>query len=113
MARRGMFRVPLRSRRSPMKMTYRALAAVTLLVAPALSAQAPAAPPKPGPEVQKLAYFAGRWSEVADMKASPMGPGGKATVSSSCEWFSGGFFLVCRSDGTNPEIGRASCRERV
>ena len=85
-----------------MRIAYRTLAAVTLLVAPALVAQAPAAPPKPGPEVQKLAYFAGRWNEVVDMKPSPMGPGGRMTVSSSCEWFSGGFFLVCRSDGTGP-----------
>lgn len=87
-----------------MRITYCSLAAAAaaLLAAPALVAQAPPAPPKPAPEVQKLAYFAGRWSEVVDMKASPMGPGGRMTVSSSCEWFSGGFFLVCRSDGTGP-----------
>ncbi len=88
-----------------MRIAYRTLAAAVtaaLLAAPALSAQAPQAPPKPGPEVQKLAYFAGRWNEVVDMKPSPMGPGGRMTVSSSCEWFSGGFFLVCRSDGTGP-----------
>ncbi len=85
-----------------MRIAYRTLAAVTLLVAPALRAQAPQAPPKPGPEVQKLAYFAGRWNETADMKPSPMGPGGKMTVASSCEWFSGGFYLVCRGDGTSP-----------
>ena len=88
-----------------MRIAYRTLAAAVtaaLLAAPALVAQAPQAPPKPGPEVQKLAYFAGRWNEVVDMKPSPMGPGGRMTVSSSCEWFSGGFFLVCRSDGTGP-----------
>ena len=85
-----------------MRIAYRTLAAVTLLAAPALRAQAPQAPPKPGPEVQKLAYFAGRWNETADMKPSPMGPGGKMTVASTCEWFSGGFYLVCRGDGTGP-----------
>ncbi len=78
------------------------LYALALITAPALvSAQAPQAP-KPGPEQQKLAYFAGRWSETADMKPGPMGPGGKMTVSSSCEWFEGGFYLVCRSNGHSP-----------
>jgi uncharacterized protein DUF1579 len=78
-----------------------AAAAVALLASPTLHGQAPAAP-KPGPEHQKLAYFAGRWNEVGDMKPGPMGPGGKMTATSSCEWFSGGFFLVCRGDGTGP-----------
>ena len=85
-----------------MRITYCSLAAAALLAAPTLRAQAPAAPPKPAPEVQKLAYFAGRWNETADMKASPMGPGGKMTVASSCEWFPGGFYVVCRGDGTGP-----------
>lgn len=31
-----------------------------------------------------------------------MGPGGKITNTETCEWFAGGFNLVCRSDGTNP-----------
>ena len=78
------------------------LVALALITAPALlSAQAPQAP-KPGPEHQKLAYFAGRWSETADMKPGPMGPGGTMTGTSSCEWFQGGFYLVCRSNGRSP-----------
>jgi len=78
------------------------LAPLTLLLAPALlSAQAPAQP-KPGPEHQKLAVFVGRWTETGDMKASPMGPAGKMTSTANCEWFSGGFYLVCRSTGTSP-----------
>src|SRR3989449_11201669 len=78
-----------------MAIAYRSLAAVvTLLAAPVLRAQTPAAAPKPGPEHQKLAYFLGRWSETVDMKPGPMGPGGKMTATSTCEWFSGGFYLV-------------------
>ena len=74
------------------------------LVAPALlSAQAAPQAPKPGPEVQKLAVFAGNWTEAAEMKPSPMGPGGKMNATSTCEWFSGGFYLVCRSNGTTPQ----------
>ena len=83
-----------------MRIVYRSLAAaLTLFATPVLRAQAPAAAPKPGPEHQKLAYFAGRWSESADIKPGPMGPGGKMTETSTCEWFSGGFYLVCRSEG--------------
>ena len=79
------------------------LAAFTLLLAPALlNAQTAAQPPRPGPEVQKLAMFAGRWTSTGDMKPGPMGPGGKMTSTSTCEWFSGGFYLVCRSTGTTP-----------
>ena len=77
--------------------------AFTLLLAPALlSAQTAAQPPRAGPEVQKLAIFAGRWTSTGDMKPGPMGPGGKMTSTSTCEWFSGGFYLVCRSSGTTP-----------
>ena len=77
-------------------------AVVTLVGASALGAQTPPAAPRPGPEHQKLAYFAGRWNETADMKPGPLGPGGKITETSTCEWFPGGFYLVCRGDGTGP-----------
>ncbi len=86
-------------------MSTRCATALTLLGLAAVSvlrAQAPAAAPRPGPEQQKLAYFAGRWTEVGDMKPGPMGPGGKVTSTATCEWFPGGFHLVCRSDGTGP-----------
>jgi len=83
------------------RITYRSLAVVvTLASAPALYAQAPAAP-KPGPEHQKLAYFAGRWSETAEMKPGPMGPGGRISGSANCEWFAGGFYIVCHADGAS------------
>ena len=62
-------------------------------------AQAPAGPPKPGPEHEKLAYFAGKWESEADMKPSTFGPGGKFTYTQNCEWFEGNFAVVCHSDG--------------
>jgi len=61
-----------------------------------------AGPPKPGPEVKKLAYFAGDWTTEGEIKANPMMPGGKFTETSKCSWFSGGFHLVCHSKGTGP-----------
>jgi hypothetical protein len=64
--------------------------------------QAPGAAPKPGPEHERLGYFVGKWNTERDMKASPMGPGGKVTATDNCEWFSGGFAVVCHSDGKTP-----------
>ena len=61
----------------------------------AVLAQAPPAP-KPGPEHQKLAYFVGTWTNEGEMKPSPMGPGGKITGKDTCEWFEGGFSVICR-----------------
>lgn len=81
--------------------SYALFTLVALAAAPVLSAQAPQ-PAKPGPEIQKLAYFAGKWTSTGDMKPGPMGPGGKMTATSNCEWFQGGFFLVCNGEGTSP-----------
>jgi hypothetical protein len=61
-----------------------------------------APPPKPGPEVQKLGYYLGTWNIEADVKAGPFGPAGKISSTSTCEWFAGGFQLVCRAEGTGP-----------
>ena len=64
----------------------------------AMAQQAPA----PGPENKKLGYFVGKWTTEGELKASPMGPGGKITSTDTCEWFDGGFAVICRSDGTTP-----------
>ncbi len=62
-------------------------------------AQDAGAPPKPGPEHAKLAYFVGKWVSEGDMKPSPYGPGGKFTFTETCEWYSGNFAVVCNSEG--------------
>jgi len=59
-------------------------------------------PRKPGDEQKRIGYFAGRWNFEGEAKPSPMGPGGKFTASETCEWFAGGFHLVCHSEGTGP-----------
>jgi len=68
-------------------------------VAAAISAQAPSGPPKPGPEHEKLAYFAGKWTSEGDTKPSPFGPGGKFTFTETCDWLAGNFALLCNSEG--------------
>ena len=67
-----------------------------------ISAQAPAGPPKPGPEHKRLGYFVGTWTSTGDMKASIFGPAGKMTMTETCKWFDGGFSVVCNSSGKSP-----------
>ena len=62
-------------------------------------AQAPSGAPKPGPEHQKLTYFAGKWVSEGETKASAFGPAMKFSFVETCEWFSGGFAIVCHSEG--------------
>jgi hypothetical protein len=76
---------------------------LALTCAGAVLGQAPSGPPKPGPEHQKLAYFAGKWASEGEMKPSPFGPGGKFTFTETCEWLPGGFALACHSEGKMQE----------
>lgn len=69
-----------------------------LTLAPAAKAQEP----EPGPEVQKLAYYLGTWRGEGATKGGPFGPAGKLSSTTSCEWFTGGFQLVCRGEETGP-----------
>jgi hypothetical protein len=75
---------------------------LAMLCVGAAAAQQTQAPPKPGPEHQKLGYFVGTWSSTGDLKPSPFGPGGKVAMTDSCEWFEGRYAVVCRSEGTSP-----------
>ena len=58
--------------------------------------------PQPGPQQKAIAYFAGKWTSEGDLKPGPLGPGGKMSASDNCEWFAGGFQLVCRGNGKGP-----------
>ena len=84
-----------------MRSTFSAAIAVAVLTT-AVAAQQPPQAPKPGAEHKRIAYFAGDWSFQGEAKPSPMGPGGKISVTESCAWFAGGFHLVCRTKGTGP-----------
>jgi hypothetical protein len=76
--------------------------AVLFISANAALAQGPGEMPKPGPEVQRLGYFVGKWQGDGELKPGPFGPGGKFTTSDNNEWFPGGFFLVMHSDEKSP-----------
>jgi Protein of unknown function (DUF1579) len=58
--------------------------------------------PKPAPELKRLGFFVGKWNVEGELKPGPMGPGGKYTASDTCEWFEGGFGVICRSEGKMP-----------
>jgi hypothetical protein len=60
-------------------------------------------PLKPGPEHKRMERMLGQWSYQGEAKASPLGPAGKITGSETCEWFQGGFGVVCRTKGTGPK----------
>jgi hypothetical protein len=77
----------------------RLLVIVVLAVAVPCLAQT-AQPPKPGPEVQRLSYYVGTWKSEGEAKAGSFGPAGKFSSTSTCEWFAGGFHVVCRDEGT-------------
>jgi hypothetical protein len=48
---------------------------------------------QPGPEHARIGYFAGAWKFEGESE------GLKFTIDESCEWFEGGFHLVCRGEG--------------
>src|SRR5213594_4845982 len=77
--------------------------AVCLVLSSGLAlAQAPGEKPKPGPEHKKLAYFVGKWTTDAETKPNPFMPGGQMTGQDTCDWFEGGFAVLCRSEGKGP-----------
>ena len=50
--------------------------------------------PKPAPELKEINFLAGTWKTEADVKPSPMGPGGKMESTDHYEWQKGDFFLL-------------------
>jgi uncharacterized protein DUF1579 len=80
----------------------RMLSAIGFVLLVAQSPFASAQQPKPGPEVQKLGYYVGSWKGEGEAKAGPFGPAGKLSSSTTCEWFAGGFHLVCRGEEHGP-----------
>lgn len=74
--------------------------ALTFICAIAVMAQSPARPPQPSAEHKKLGVFVGTWRDDVELKPGPLGPGGKFSMMETCEWFDGGFSVVCHSEVT-------------
>ena len=74
--------------------------ALTLINGITVEAHQLAGTPGPSPEHKKLAAFVGTWEDEAEMKPGPFGPGGKLILTETCEWFTGGFSIVCHTEST-------------
>jgi hypothetical protein len=86
-----------------MRKPLRTIGLLTLFASAFMAlAEAPAGPPKPGPELKRLAYFEGTWMAKGEQKANPFGPAGKFTSRDTCEWIMDGFFMKCSSEGNDP-----------
>ncbi|HSM15572.1 MAG TPA: DUF1579 family protein [Gemmatimonadales bacterium] len=81
-----------------MKSVLTAAFAVGVLAAPVIAQEMPT----PGAEQSRIGYYEGTWNYQGEAMPSPMGPGGKISVTETCRWFEGGFHMVCDSKGTTP-----------
>ena len=93
---------------NPMRYTSRIGFAIAVILLFAIPAHTQTAPPKPGPEVQKLGYFAGNWTLDGEVKPGPAGPGGKMIGSGKYSWLDGGFFLEGRDESHGGGMGDSS-----
>jgi hypothetical protein len=84
-----------------MKRTFRVLGACAVISVAGVQLAAAQAT-QPGPEHARLGYFVGKWTAKGELKAGPMGPGGKFTSTDNCEWFDGKYSVICRSEGAMP-----------
>ena len=69
-----------------------------------LLAQAPPAPPMPGPEHKNLEYFLGKWTVDGEIKANPFVPAGKSVSTETATLGPGGFYVESRNEG--PSVTR-------
>jgi hypothetical protein len=67
-----------------------------------LLAQAPPAPPKPGPEHKKLEYFLGKWTVESEIKANGYVPAGKGVGTQTYTLEPGGFYIESLAEGQIP-----------
>jgi hypothetical protein len=44
----------------------------------------------------------GNWTNEGEMAENPFMPGGKFTGKDKCEWFEGGYAVICKSEGKGP-----------
>lgn len=93
--------------RRSIPMIFAALA--LLLCTSVVVAQAPPAPPKPGPEVKAMGAMIGSWNTAVDIKPNPdMPKGGKATAVRTCAWTAGGFGVSCTETENMGAMGKVT-----
>jgi hypothetical protein len=85
-----------------------AAALALLLCTTIVFAQAPTAPPTPGPEVKKMASMIGNWTTSWEMKPAMGMPGGKGTSTRFCVWTVGGFGVSCKENLDMGAMGKSN-----
>lgn len=73
-------------------------AALNLIGGFTFVAQLPDSTPQAGPEHKKLGVFVGTWKDEAEMKPGSLGSGGRMSLTETCDWFTGGFSVVCHTE---------------
>jgi Protein of unknown function (DUF1579) len=81
-------------------MSARSVAVILICGLPSLLlAQAPPAPPKPGPEYKKLEACLGKWTVESEFKANEFVRAGKTVSTVTNTLGPGGFYVESRSEG--------------
>lgn len=57
------------------------------------------------PEVQRLAFYVGHWSEAGQMRDDPDTPFQAITGGETCSWAAGGYAVVCEEKTAGPGGG--------
>ena len=73
---------------------------VTMLLSVASFCTAQMQMPKPAPELKQYDYFVGSWKLDGDAKPSPMGPGGKMTMTEDVHWMQGWLHALSSASDT-------------
>jgi Protein of unknown function (DUF1579) len=71
--------------------SWTVIAVITVL------AQEPGDAPQPSAQHKKLGVFVGTWNDEAEIKPGSLGPGGRMSLTETCDWFTGGFSVVCHT----------------
>jgi hypothetical protein len=82
--------------------TIRPLVAFCCILATVEVALPRSEPAQASPEHSALGFFEGTWNYRGVVRESPVGPAGNETHRETCEWFDGGYALVCRLQGRGP-----------
>lgn len=64
---------------------------------------------KPGPEYRELGFYVGNWNATGESRTSPSEEFGKLSGNEKCQWFYGGFAVICQEttedkNGTSQSI---------
>ena len=81
-------------------MRFRRIARALVSISYVLPGIAASQAAKPSVEVQKLAFYVGRWSEAGQMRDDPAKPFKNIAGGETCSWSAGGYAVMCEEKTT-------------